>query len=292
LYIRRCDIKWFKHDARARNDAKLAKIIIRYGIEGYGLYFACLEIIAEELTPENFTFELEHDSELLAAMFKMDTLRVEKIMRDFIELGLFEVSDTSNRVACYKLAKRMDNATSQNKEVQSILSNFKKLKVSASDLKQIRLDEIRLEEKREDKKTCAEPPAASAPAVLKIILNCKSLHPITQQDINDWQELFPAVNVIQELRKMAAWAEANPQRRKTDKGIRRFIVNWLSKEQDKGHKVPAVFTPSKAGAAHLAMEEVERRFREQAELDRRNSDGWPEEAGSVGPSLLPPGGKS
>ena len=39
---------------------------------------------------------------------------------------------------------------------------------------------------------------------------------------------------------MAAWAEANPTRRKTDKGVRRFVVGWLSKEQDKGHRVPAV----------------------------------------------------
>lgn len=154
-------MKWFKHDARARNDAKLVRVIQRHGIEGYGLYFACLEIIAEELTPENFTFELEHDAELLAGMFKMDTRKVENIMRDFIELGLFELSETTCRVACYKLAMRLDNATAQNKEVQTILSNFKKLKVTSSDLKQIRLDKNRLEEKREEKPLVA---AAALPA--------------------------------------------------------------------------------------------------------------------------------
>lgn len=148
-------MKWFKHDARARNDAKLAKIIMRYGIEGYGLYFACLEIIAEELTPENFNFELEHDAELLANMFRMDTLRVERIMRDFIELDLFSISETSGRVACYKLARRLDNTIVQNPEVKKILANFKghapdfedSSKALQSDLKQIRLDKNRLEEK-------------------------------------------------------------------------------------------------------------------------------------------------
>jgi DNA replication protein DnaD len=143
-------MKWFMHDSRARNDAKLAKIIIRHGIEGYGLYFACIEIIADELTPSNFNFELEHDSELLAAMFRMDTLKVEKIMRDFVELGLFEYSETTHRVACYKLAKRLDNATSQNKEVQAILKNFKELKVPQIDLKQIRLDENREDKIKEE----------------------------------------------------------------------------------------------------------------------------------------------
>lgn len=88
--------------------------------------------------------------------------------------------------------------------------------------------------------SCSEPQAASEPAVLSIILNCKSLHPITQPDIDDWQKLFPAVDVLGELRKMVAWAEANPARRKTDRGIRKFVVSWLMKEQDKGHKIPAI----------------------------------------------------
>lgn len=92
-----------------------------------------------------------------------------------------------------------------------------------------------------NEEVCTELPSESSePSVVSIILNSKSLHPITQQDIDDWQELFPAVNVLQELRKMSAWADANPQRRKTDRGIRKFIVNWLSKEQDKGRKIPAV----------------------------------------------------
>jgi hypothetical protein len=142
------------------------------------LYFACLEIIAEELSPENFNFELEHDSELLAAMFKMDTLKVEKIMRDFIELGLFEISPESHRVACYKLAKRLDNATSQNIEVRSILSNFKQLKVSASDLKQIRLDKNRLEEKKEENLCASDDANGGKPS--------KRFNPPTFGEVSDY----------------------------------------------------------------------------------------------------------
>ena len=41
---------------------------------------------------------------------------------------------------------------------------------------------------------------------------------------------------VTELRKMQAWLSANPKRRKTKKGILRFIVNWLMKEQDKPHR--------------------------------------------------------
>ncbi len=98
------------------------------------------------------------------------------------------------------------------------------------------------EGKGKGKDICPELPVGnSAPkAVVEILLNSKALYPLSQNDIDDWQSLFPAVDVVGELRKMAAWAEANPTRRKTDKGVRRFVVGWLSKEQDKGHRVPAV----------------------------------------------------
>ena len=49
-----------------------------------------------------------------------------------------------------------------------------------------------------------------------------------------WTELFPAVDVMQELRKMKSWLDSNTSRRKTKRGILRFVNGWLSKEQDKG----------------------------------------------------------
>lgn len=70
-------------------------------------------------------------------------------------------------------------------------------------------------------------------AVIELILNNKSLYPITQIDIDEWQELYQAVNVMQELRKMKGWLDSNPTKRKTSRGIRRFINSWLSREQDR-----------------------------------------------------------
>ena len=92
-----------------------------------------------------------------------------------------------------------------------------------------------------NKKTiCSEPESSEQESVVDIILNTKEMHHISKADIDEWQTLFPAVDVLGELRKMAAWAKANPARRKTDRGINRFIVSWLSKEQDRGRKIPAV----------------------------------------------------
>lgn len=52
--------------------------------------------------------------------------------------------------------------------------------------------------------------------------------------IEKWSGAYPAVDIKQELYKMAAWLESNPVRRKTRRGIDRFINNWLSREQDRG----------------------------------------------------------
>ena len=81
---------------------------------------------------------------------------------------------------------------------------------------------------------CAEPRTDSTPAVIYLILNDKSQYPIYQTDIDKWQTLYPAVNVLQQLRAMSGWLDANSEKRKTRKGVKRFINNWLSREQDKG----------------------------------------------------------
>ena len=90
----------------------------------------------------------------------------------------------------------------------------------------------------------ASEPSASAPAIPLID---GTEFRATEKEIAQWQEDYPAVEVLQELRQMRSWCSANPKLRKTKKGIRRFIVNWLSKEQDKGHPGVSVRKDSKAG---------------------------------------------
>lgn len=89
--------------------------------------------------------------------------------------------------------------------------------------------------------------AASAPEpAIRLILNDKTLHSVYQQEIDRWAELYPAVDVTQELRKMAGWLESNPSRRKTAKGINKFINGWLAREQDKGGHMPRDNGPPEA----------------------------------------------
>lgn len=135
-------MKWFKHDANALNDAKIAKMIRKCGFESYGLYFAVVEIIASEVDTDNLTFALEHDAEDLADRFKMLPERVTELLEYMISVELFE-RNGDGKITCNRLALRLDNATSQNPEFKKLLSNLKSLQ---SNLKLLPAEENRREE--------------------------------------------------------------------------------------------------------------------------------------------------
>jgi hypothetical protein len=86
--------------------------------------------------------------------------------------------------------------------------------------------------------TGAEAPADASPIVVQIALIGDATHDVRQSKVDYWANLFTAVDVLGELRKMAAWADANAAKRKTESGIERFIVGWLSKAQDRGGSSP------------------------------------------------------
>lgn len=68
---------------------------------------------------------------------------------------------------------------------------------------------------------------------IELILNTGELYPVSKSKVDRWRQLYPSVDVSQELRNMAAWLESNPAKRKTKTGILRFCNGWLAREQSK-----------------------------------------------------------
>lgn len=68
--------------------------------------------------------------------------------------------------------------------------------------------------------------------------------PISKTQVQDFQETYPAVDVMQELREMRSWSITNKPRRKTSKGMLKFVNTWLAREQDKGR---VITTPRRIG---------------------------------------------
>lgn len=88
--------------------------------------------------------------------------------------------------------------------------------------------------------TSVEP---SSPLVVSLKLIDKTEFAVTEEMARDWQETFPAVDVMQELREMRNWCNVNPQKRKTRKGIAKFVSTWLGKQQDVGGAGPRFDKP-------------------------------------------------
>lgn len=89
----------------------------------------------------------------------------------------------------------------------------------------------------------AAPPAAQPPAVT-LPLNTGEEYPVTAEQVREFSDLYPAVDVLAQLRKMRGWLIANPANRKTKAGVLRFVTRWLGQEQDKGGKSGVVATPA------------------------------------------------
>lgn len=114
---------------------------------------------------------------------------------------------------------------------------------------QVRLGKDSIDKIREEKTVCPEPEMApDRKKAISLTLNDKTEYWIFEDQIAKWSELFPAVDVMQELRKMKSWLDSNTSRRKTKRGILRFVNGWLSKEQDKGCRNQRYSTPPKVHA--------------------------------------------
>ena len=117
-------MKWFKHDSDAFMDAKLKKLILKYGAQGYGIYWYCLEQIARNFDTHNLTFELEHDAELIAHEFNISADLVQHIMTYMVELGLFEMG-AGGIITCLKLGARFETSQTTNPLMRKVISEIK-----------------------------------------------------------------------------------------------------------------------------------------------------------------------
>jgi len=117
-------MQWFKHDSNAHTDAKLRRVRMKYGLQGYGLYWYCLELIAQSVDAHNLTFELEHDAEIIAHDVGLSHELVQEMMVFMCNLGLFEMGD-GGRVFCLKMLKRMDASMTSNPKLRDWIAQSK-----------------------------------------------------------------------------------------------------------------------------------------------------------------------
>lgn len=91
---------YFSHDSNARNSEKIIKVRMRFGMEGYGTYFAILEKLREE---EDYTLLKDYNS--IAFELRVQSSLVKSVVEEF---GLFAFTEDGERFYSESFNKRME----------------------------------------------------------------------------------------------------------------------------------------------------------------------------------------
>lgn len=290
-------LDYFELDCHMEEKVRL--IQAEFGLKGFAIVVKLYQKIYGEL---GYYCEWNEDSSLLFMSENGVSSREEKnlireIVAACIRRGIFSESVFSRYgvLTSVGVQRRYLNAVSRRESVElkkeyllfDVPENCKNVVINHINVDrngvnvcrnpQSRVEKSRVEKSKE-KNGSAEPEAASTPAIPKplaaeLLLNDGTVYAVSAEELAEWAGTYPAVDVAQEFREMAAWLKNNPAKRKTRKGVKRFIMNWLGAEQDKGNRAQVAQSQPKKQNRFINYEqseydfgEIERMEREQREL--------------------------
>lgn len=257
-------IDYFPFDVDFFTDKKIRILKSRFGADGITVYIYLLC----EIYRNGYYIQLDEDYEyLIADELGMSNEKVKQVLKFLLERSLLDSTlfQSDTIITSQGIQRRFQSAVKtramkseiqvdgqywllseqetqpfikcthnpDNSEKNGSYSGNNPDNSEKNDIK-----ESKVKESKVNKKYCVEPEnPSSAPPTISLPLNDKTEYGITQEDIEHWKGLYPAVDVMTELRKMRGWCESNPTKRKTRRGIVRFINSWLAKEQDRGGRM-------------------------------------------------------
>ena len=232
-------------------DAKFELVEAEFGLTGFGVV---VHLLQEIYGKAGYYIEWTEEVALLfARKIGLGGSVVSEIVEASIRRGMFdkEKYDKYHVLTSKGIQKRYFEAVSRRKvlevdfnillvNVAQILPNvdIRAVNVNISSKnadisKQSKVEKSRVEKSKVEY-ICAEPQAASTPPAILLPLNNGTDYLVSVEQCHEWAGLYPAVDVMQQLRSMKGWLDSNPTKRKTRGGILRFINGWLAKEQDRG----------------------------------------------------------
>lgn len=207
---------------------------------------------------------IPYTDEMLATIFRRNVALVSLGLRTFEQFDMIEIIEDAITIPKWGKHQSIEKIERNNeyhrqymreyrKHQKQVLDDGKPCEVNSEHSREplrdvnvktpdkSRVDKIRVEGEKNNV-LCAEPSSDADPPhrniLLTLPLNDKSEYPVFEEQTQEWAALYPAVDVIQQLRNMRGWLDANPTKRKTKAGVQRFINGWLLREQDKAHSVP------------------------------------------------------
>lgn len=262
-------IDYYPRDIGLHNDRKFRRVRLKYGYAAVAVYELLLDLIYSDKGYYIAYGEGDKEDihwELLSALQGPELPKEEtlaKIIDDLTNAGLFDGKMkergflTSRRIqeTYYKVTQERKNVTvdtaiwllsidemqalSGRSSILHFFVNRPNNSVSRPNNPENPASGTQSKEKKnKGNKTTDKPGAArGAPPdrqniFMELPLNDGTMWPVTRTEISHWKDLYQAVDVEAEVRKMRGWLDANPKNRKTAAGILRYITRWLGKAQD------------------------------------------------------------
>ena len=255
-------LSYFPKDVDFYNDYKIMDLLEKYGPIGVTVY----DVILTEIYRNGYYLEKPIDrvaanvARIIGSKWVQKRL-VSQVILDCGEIGLLETTLLQHGVmTSVGIQRRYSTVTARNKvnkdkywlidESGQPLLNAPQINetVAETDISdaetQVIEPEIPQKESKENKtkqkkKICQEPQSSpDRPPVFRLMLLDGSDYKVYQEEIDRYRELYPAIDVEREYRKMIGWIESHPKNRKTPRGIQKFINGWLNRAQDSARPEP------------------------------------------------------
>ncbi len=255
-------LSYFPKDVDFYNDYKIMDLLEKYGPIGVTVY----DVILTEIYRHGYYLEEPIDrvaaniTRIIGSKWVQKRL-VSQVILDCGDLGLFERNLLSHGVmTSVGIQRRYSTVTSRSKASKEKywlidkdgqpLLNAPKNQISATETgvfdaktgvndEEIPQKESKENKTKEKKKIGQEPQGGPAPVpVFQLLMLNGEWYPVYQEEINRYRDLYPAIDVEQEYRKMIGWIDSNPKNRKTPNGIQKFINGWLNRAQDSARPKP------------------------------------------------------
>ena len=242
------------------NDMKLLQAMK----DGYMYSDILLKMYLQSLRQEGrlmYRGIIPYTSDMIATITHHQVGTVEKAMEIFEKMGFIEILDNG---AIYMLdiqnfigqsSSEADRKRSYRKSIEAEKLRLFENNSGTNDTTNVRTNDGQMSDKnppeirdksiesRDNINTFAQSSGkqSSEPEadVAALILNDGSEWKPTETLFAEYVRLYPNVDVKQQFNEMRAWCISNRPKRKTRRGITRFVNSWLGREQDKGYRRPA-----------------------------------------------------
>ena len=249
-------LSYFPKDVDFYNDYKIMDLLEKYGPIGVTVY----DVILTEIYRHGYYLEEPIDrvaanvARIIGSKWVQKRF-VSQVILDCGDIGLFESGLLEHGVmTSVGIQRRYSTVTARNKaskekywlidEDGQPLLNVPKNQISETETgvfeaeTRVNTAEIPQKERKENKtkqnkKIGRELQSSpTQPPVFRLLMLNGETYPVYQEEIEKYQNLYPAIDVQQEYRKMIGWIDSHPKNRKTPNGIQKFINGWLSRAQN------------------------------------------------------------